>query len=121
MRPDAAIVAVPQFAVNSSTSAAPWARRARSWMFDSPGSICGDNTSPFSTVSLRLTRAFRLGRRTQIEGLAEAFNLFDRRNDIARVTVFGPGAYPTNPASNFGTVTVVGDPRSWQFGARVRF
>jgi len=76
--------------------------------------------SAFSTVSLRLTRGFRFGR-TQIEGLAEAFNLFNRRNDIARVTVFGTGTYPANPASNFGAVTVVGDPRSWQFGARVRF
>jgi TonB dependent receptor-like, beta-barrel len=76
--------------------------------------------SAFSTVNLRLTRTFRIGR-TQIEGLAEVFNLFNRRNDIARVTVFGTGAYPANPAPNFGTVTVVGDPRSWQFGARVRF
>ena len=76
--------------------------------------------SPFSTVSLRVTRTFRVGR-AQIEGLAEAFNLFNRRNDIARVTVFGPGAYPTNPALNFGSVTVVGDPRSWQFGIRAKF
>jgi len=76
--------------------------------------------SAFSTVNLRLTRAFRIGR-TQIEGLAEVFNLVNRRNDIARVTVFGTGGYPANPAPNFGTVTVVGDPRSWQFGARVRF
>ena len=40
---------------------------------------------------------------------------------MARVTVFGTGAYPTNPAPNFGNVTVVGDPRTMQFGVRVRF
>ena len=31
-----------------------------------------------------------------------------------------PGAYPTNPASNFGQVTVVGEPRSVQIGLRLR-
>ncbi len=76
--------------------------------------------SAFSTVSLRLTRTFRIGR-SAVEVLAEAFNLFDRRNDVARITVFGTGAYPTNPAPNFGNVTVVGDPRTLQFGVRVRF
>lgn len=74
----------------------------------------------FSTVSLRLSRTFKV-RRAQIEGLAEAFNLMNRVNNLARVTTFGTGAYPTNPASNFGTVTVVGEPRTLQFGLRVRF
>jgi hypothetical protein len=75
----------------------------------------------FSTTSVRVSRAFRIRGRVQIDGLVEGFNLFDRRNNLARVTVFGTGAYPTNPAPNFGTITVVGDPRSWQFGLRLRY
>ena len=75
----------------------------------------------FSTVNLRVMRTFRLRGRAQLDGLVEAFNLFDRRNDLARVTVFGTGAYPTNPAVNYGQVTVVGDPRSIQFGLRFRY
>jgi hypothetical protein len=80
--------------------------------------------SDFSTVSLRLARTFVLGSgasRASIDALVEVFNLFDRRNELARNTVFGTGAYPTNPAPNFGQVTVVGDPRSLQFGLRFRY
>ena len=77
--------------------------------------------SPFSTASLRVSRTFRLGGHAVLEGLVEVFNLLDRRNDIARVTVFGSGAYPTAPASNFGQVTVVGEPRTLQFGTRLSF
>jgi hypothetical protein len=77
--------------------------------------------SSFSTVSLRLARTFVLGSRASVDALIEVFNLFDRRNDLARNTVFGTGAYPTNPAPNFGQVTVVGDPRSLQFGLRFRY
>jgi hypothetical protein len=80
---------------------------------------------PFSTVSLRVSRTFDVahahGRPVRIEALAEAFNLMNTRNDIARVTVFGSGAYPTNPALNYGNITVVGDPRSLQFGLRISY
>jgi hypothetical protein len=77
--------------------------------------------SAFGTVSLRISRAAHLGRRAQLQGLVEIFNLFNRRNDIARVTVFGTGVYPSAPAANFGQVTVVGEPRSAQFGIRVTY
>jgi carboxypeptidase family protein/TonB-dependent receptor-like protein len=77
--------------------------------------------SDFSSVSLRLSRTFALGRRARLEGIVEAFNLFNRRNDLARITVFGTGPYPTSPAANFGQVTVVGEPRSVQFGLRFRY
>jgi len=56
-----------------------------------------------------------------VEGLVEAFNLTNRVNTVSIQSNFGAGTYPTNPASNFGTVTAVGDPRSVQFGLRVRF
>ena len=77
--------------------------------------------SDFFTVNLRVSRAFRVGRGMRIEGLAEAFNLTDRVNNLTRNTSFGAGAYPTNPLSNFNQVTVVGDPRTFQFGMRLSF
>ena len=80
----------------------------------------GEGT-PFSTVSLRLSKPVRVGARVTVDLLAEAFNVFDRRNDLARITVFGNGAYPSAPAANFGQVTVVAEPRSLQLGVRVRY
>ncbi len=77
--------------------------------------------SDFFSVSLRLSRAFRVARRVDLEGLVEAFNLTGRRNDLTRNTNFGSGAYPTNPLPTFGQVTAVGEPRSLQFGLRARF
>ena len=66
-------------------------------------------------------RAFKVGPRARVEAMVEAFNLTNHRNDITRNTNFGAGAYPTNPSPNFGQVTAVGDPRSLQFGVRLRF
>ena len=77
--------------------------------------------SAFGAVNLRLSRLIPAGSKTKIEAIVEAFNVFDRRNDIARISVFGSGAYPAAPAANFGQVTVVGEPRSLQFGLRVRY
>jgi hypothetical protein len=88
------------------------------------GVVISRNTgtgSPFSTVSLRVARTFALSSRASVEPMLEVFNLFNRRNDVARTTVFGTGIYPTNPAPNFGNVTVVGEPRSLQFGLRIRY
>ena len=75
----------------------------------------------FFTLNLRVSRSFRLGRNTRLEGLVEAFNLTDRANPITRNNTFGPGSYPANPVSSFNTVTAVGDPRTLQFGVRFTF
>jgi hypothetical protein len=77
--------------------------------------------SDFFNLNLRLARVFRVTGRISIEALAEAFNLTNRRNVLTRNTNFGSGAYPTNPSPTFGQVTAVGEPRSLQFGLRVRF
>ena len=77
--------------------------------------------SDFFTVSLRVSRSFRLSGGTRVEGLVEAFNLTDRVNPITRNTTFGPGSYPSTPVSSFNTVTAVGDPRTLQFGVRFIF
>lgn len=57
----------------------------------------------------------------QLEILAEAFNLTNRANVVTRNTNFGARAYPVNPSATFGQITAVGEPRSFQFGGRVRF
>jgi hypothetical protein len=80
----------------------------------------GDGPDFFS-VGARVSRSFHVGGRTQIEALAEGFNLTNRQNNVAINGNFGAGAYPTNPSSTFGQVTAVGDPRSFQFALRLRF
>ena len=80
----------------------------------------GDGTAFFS-LGARVSRSFNLTGRWQLQLLAEAFNLTDRANVVTRNTNFGPGAYPSNPSPAFGQITAVGEPRSFQFGARVRF
>ncbi len=80
----------------------------------------GEGTAFFS-ANARISQTFRLRGRLQFEVLAEGFNLTNRANVVTRNTNFGTGAYPTNPLPTFGQVTAVGEPRSFQFGARVRF
>ncbi len=77
--------------------------------------------SDFFSLSARLSRSFRLATRLEIEALVEGFNLTNHVNVVTRNTTFGTGAYPSDPLPTFGQVTAVGEPRSFQFGARVRF
>jgi hypothetical protein len=79
----------------------------------------GEGTA-FFTLSTRVSRTFRI-RRLQFELLAEGFNLTDRANVVTRNANFGAGAYPSTPSATFGQVTAVGEPRSLQLGARLRF
>jgi len=74
----------------------------------------------FFTLGVRVSRAFKL-RHATVEGLVEGFNVTNRTNVLARNPVFGTGTYPTNPLPDFGKVTAVGDPRSLQFGVRIRY
>jgi hypothetical protein len=77
--------------------------------------------SDFFTMSVRVTRSFRLAGRSRIEGLFEVFNLTDRVNNLTRNNTFGPGSYPSNPVPSFNTITAVGDPRTMQFGVRFTY
>jgi hypothetical protein len=78
----------------------------------------GDDTFLWNA---RLTKSASLGGRARIEAGAEVFNLTKRRNDIARNTTFGAGAYPSNPSPSFNQITAVGEPRSFQLVLRVVF
>ena len=77
--------------------------------------------APFFTVSARVSRMFRIKDRWQLELLVEGFNLTDRANVVTRNANFGPGSFPDSPSSTFNQITAVGEPRSIQLGARVRF
>jgi hypothetical protein len=78
-------------------------------------------SSPFSSLNARVSRTFPLKGRVQLEALVEGFNLTNHVNVVSRNTNFGAGAYPTNPSPSFGQITGVGEARSFQFAARVRF
>jgi hypothetical protein len=80
----------------------------------------GDGTAFFS-LNARLGYTFQVAARWQLELLAEGFNLTDHVNVVTRNTNFGAGSYPANPSTSFNQITAVGDPRSFQFGARIRF
>jgi hypothetical protein len=80
----------------------------------------GEGTA-FFNLNARISRNFRLGARWQFEVLAEGFNLTDRANVVTRNANFGAGPYPSNPSATFNQITAVGEARSFQFGARVRF
>jgi Carboxypeptidase regulatory-like domain/TonB dependent receptor-like, beta-barrel len=75
----------------------------------------------FFSIGMRLSRTFVLGGRTRLEGIVEGFNLTNHMNVVTVQGNFGAGAYPTNPAPNFGTPLSVSDPRSFQLGMRMRF
>jgi hypothetical protein len=77
--------------------------------------------SDFFSMSLRVSRSFRIAGRIRLEGLAEVFNLTNRTNNLTRNANFGSGTYPTNPSPTFNQITAVGDPRTWQFAVRARF
>jgi len=75
----------------------------------------------FFSVNLRLSRTFQITERVRLEGLAEAFNALNHRNNLTKNGVFGTGAYPASPAASFNQVTGVQDPRSLQLALRIRF
>ncbi len=77
--------------------------------------------SDFFGLDARLSRIFQIRERVQLEAIAEAFNLTNRRNDLTRNTNFGSGAYPPDPSLSFNQITAVGEPRGFQFGLRLRF
>jgi len=77
--------------------------------------------SDFFSLGLRLSRSFRIGESIRADGIAEAFNLTNRRNDLTRIGNFGAGTYPASAAATFNQITAVGDPRTVQLAIRLRF
>lgn len=88
------------------------------------GSFIGRNAgigNDFFSVNLRLSRSFSISERLRLEGLAEAFNALNHRNNLTRNGNFGAGTYPTNPSAIFGQITSVQDPRVIQLALRLGY
>jgi len=75
----------------------------------------------FFSLSARLSRTFALTERVRLEGIVEAFNALNHRNNLTRNGTFGVGLYPANPSATFGQITAVNEPRSVQLALRLRF
>ena len=73
------------------------------------------------TLNARLSRTVRFRERLSAEGVAEAFNALNHRNDAVPNGTFGSGAYPSAPAATLGQATAAGDPRSVQLALRLKF
>lgn len=80
-------------------------------------------THAYASFDMRLTRRVRFGERTNLEIIAEGFNLFNRFNEAGAnpfyqvVNAFGErkgGKYYSQPTAAF-------DPRQFQFGLKLNF
>jgi Carboxypeptidase regulatory-like domain/TonB dependent receptor len=89
-----------------------------------PGTVIGRNAAigfDAFTLNTRLSRTIPLGERFKLEGIAEAFNTLNHRNNQIPNTTFGTGVYPTAPSATYGQPTAVGDPRNIQLALRLSF
>ena len=100
-----------------------------------PGTMISRNAGqgfPSFTINTRLSRTFHLSERFRLQGLAEAFNLVNTRNDLFPSGSYGSSCYypsslgPTGSApcvvpSTFGQPTNSADPRSIEFAAKLIF
>ena len=88
------------------------------------GAVIGRNAGTgfdFFSLNARLSRTFVLTERFHLEGMAEAFNSLNHRNNMIPNGTFGTGSYPTAQTATFGQANAVGDPRSVQLAARLTF
>jgi len=100
-----------------------------------PGTMISRNAGlgfPSFTINTRLSRTFNLGERFKLQGLAQAFNLVNTRNDLFPSGSLGstcsyPSLTPTAGnstcvvPSTFGQPTNSADPRSIEFAAKLSF
>ncbi|GGG73176.1 TonB-dependent receptor [Edaphobacter dinghuensis] len=88
------------------------------------GAVIGRNAGvgfDFFGLNTRLSRTFALTDGVKLEGMAEAFNALNHRNDMIPNGTWGSQPYPATPNATFGRATAVGDPRNIQLAARISF
>jgi hypothetical protein len=73
------------------------------------------------TVNARLSRMFSIGERVKLEGIVDAFNALNHRNNLIPNGTWGAGTYPATPSSSFGQATAVGEPRGIEIAAKLSF
>jgi hypothetical protein len=78
-------------------------------------------------VDVRLSRLFRIGPQASVELIGEVFNVFNNTNFTDVNNVFGPGAFPNQPATDasgrvtYGLYNQALAPRQVQFALKVGF
>jgi hypothetical protein len=78
-------------------------------------------------VDVRLSKRFRLGQKTAVDLIAEAFNLLDRTNFSEINNIFGRGAFPNEPQRDaqgrvtYGLYEQALPPRQVQLALKVSF
>jgi hypothetical protein len=78
------------------------------------------------SVDLRASKRIKLGRRVAVDAILDAFNLFNRANFVedtnqSSFTIFGTGAFPSNPLPTYGRYTLTLPPRQLQLAAKISF
>jgi carboxypeptidase family protein len=78
------------------------------------------------TVDMRLSRRFTLGGGTTFEAILDVFNLFNTTNffedtNQSSFTIFGAGAFPSNPLPTYGRYTQTLPPRQVQLAGKITF
>jgi hypothetical protein len=73
-----------------------------------------------------VSKRFRFGPKRSLDILMDAFNLFNRTNfyentNQGSFTIFGTGAYPSNPLPTYGKYTETLSPRQLQLAAKISF
>jgi hypothetical protein len=74
-----------------------------------------------ATLDVRFSYRVRNVGRLRIEAIAEVFNLLNRTNFTGVNSVFGTGAYPSQPMQTFGQFDRAAPPRQMQLGLKTTF
>jgi Carboxypeptidase regulatory-like domain len=85
-----------------------------------------ETTAGHFSVNLRLSKKFRIAGNATLEGILEAFNVFNRVNffedtNQSSFVIFGQSAYPGSPASTYGKYTQTLPPRQVQMAVKFSF
>jgi hypothetical protein len=73
-----------------------------------------------------VSKVLKFARKAGVEMILDMFNVFNRANFIedtnqSSFVIFGPGAYPTSPAPDYGKYTLTLPPRQVQVAAKLSF
>lgn len=85
-----------------------------------------ETTATQYNVDLRVSKRIRFGRRVALEAILDAFNVFNRVNFVedtnqSSFTIFGTGAFPSNPLPTYGRYTLTLPPRQVQLAGKISF
>jgi hypothetical protein len=102
--------------------------RARSNPLDESTSVGrnSETTASYVNLDLRVSKRIRFGQQGSVDLILDAFNLFNRVNffentNQSSFTIFGSGAYPSNPLPTYRLYTETLPPRQIQLAAKINF